>query len=248
VKFTNKGEIILQVQKLHLTEYELKLKWEMIDTGIGISEKNNNNIFKAFQQEDNTISRRYGGTGLGLYITKEIITKMNGHIYVESKQGEGTRFVITTVHRLIHREPDIEEVPLLRRKKVSVDIGIDPKHHRKQVLVAEDNEVNQMLIGEMLDIMKLEMTIARNGLEAVAFTRKHQYDLIMMDIHMPIMDGVEATDKIREMDDYDDVPIIGLTADVIKEHMDEYKKHGFTTILTKPVYLEELIRAINKYL
>jgi len=248
VKFTEQGNITLQVQKLHLSSRELKLKWEMIDTGVGMDEKNINMIFNAFQQEDNSISRRYGGTGLGLYITKEIVNAMDGHIYVESKVGEGTRFVITTLHYFANKSSIPQRSDELAIMDNTNHEFINPMHQKKHILVAEDNEVNQMLIGEMLHTMKLNMTIVRNGLEAVAYTKNNQYDLILMDIHMPIMDGVEATDKIREFVQYNRVPIIGLTADVIKEHMEEYRKHGFTDILTKPIYMEELIRAFNKYL
>lgn len=250
VKFTKQGEIKLSVQLLSQTGNQVKLKWEIQDTGKGMAADNMDKVFRAFQQEDNSISREYGGTGLGLFITKEIITSMEGRIYVESSLGKGTRFVILTSHKVVDEERMYDQ---REHKHHGLDYSnsqekLERRNIGRHILVAEDNEVNQMLMQEMLEMMGLEMTIVRNGLEAVAFAREEQCDLILMDVHMPIMNGVDATDRIKEIEAYKHIPIIGLTADVIREHMSEYKKHGFEDILTKPVYMEELIRALNKYL
>lgn len=244
IKFTSEGEITFVVQLVEDETYHVRLRWVIMDTGKGMEDTKLEYVFTAFQQEDNSISRRYGGTGLGLYISQELVEQMEGEMVIESKYGVGTKVLMTTVHKKCEELIRSQSI----REENYQNILILDKHKRKKILVAEDNELNQMLVEEMLEMLELDVTLVENGLECVAYARDQQYDLVLMDIHMPIMDGIEATDKIRQIDIYKDIPVIGLTADVVKEHMTTYEEHGFNCVISKPVYFEELAKTLNKFL
>ncbi|AZA64357.1 sensor histidine kinase [Chryseobacterium carnipullorum] len=201
-----------------------------------MSEEYVNNIFKKFNQEDSSISRKYGGTGLGMTITKELVSLMKGKIEVNSEKNKGTAITIT-----FNVDKGNEESPSKSSQKKQ-KISIQGVH----VLLVEDNELNQLVAENSLKHFKCSVTKADNGRMAVDLLRKEQFDIILMDIQMPEMDGIEATKIVREELGIE-TPIIALTANAFKTEIDNCISAGMDDYITKPFIEENLLNIIHKY-
>ena len=233
LKFTEKGSVKLEIIALRTDEREQLVRFAVTDTGIGIDEDKIESIFDDFSQEDVTISRKYGGTGLGLSISKGIVTAFKSKIIVESKKNVGSTFYFDLLLPF-----GTQDLP-----------GNDDKTYSEvdfqdlKLLIAEDNKFNQMLIKAILDKLKINYVIVENGLQALDEVRKNEYDLILMDIQMPEMDGLTASEKIRnELNIH--IPIIALTANAGKEDERIYLKSGMNGYLSKPFKKEELFEKL----
>ena len=244
IKFTKQGHVHLQVSTITSEVVEF-LRFEILDTGIGISQEKVEQIFEAFEQEDSTTTRRFGGTGLGLSITKELATLLGGRVSAKSILGQGSTFTL-----------DIPVgIPVEERKLIS-SLDSSPsayppqkkplKQYRGKVLVAEDNLVNQKTIMALLKKVGLETTLACNGQEAVDMAEHHEYDLIFMDIQMPVMNGYQAMTILRDRN-YP-TPIIALTANVMNSDMAECFEAGCSEFLGKPIVRTNLLNILDKYL
>lgn len=213
------------------------------DTGIGIAEDVLATLFQPFTQADASTSRQFGGTGLGLTISDRLVALMGGVFTVRSKPGQGTTFQFSLklerTERLTSEKED--ELPL--------DIAFERLNiEDKRILVAEDNEINQMIIEELLSPSKAKVTLVNNGQEAVDAVKERTFDLVLMDMQMPIMDGLEATRIIRTFDMAKDLPIIAVTANAMEEDKDRGLACGMNDYLTKPIEPKELLRMLHLWL
>jgi signal transduction histidine kinase len=239
LKFTNHGkvEVTSYIESGHLII-------EVADSGIGIPADKLDTIFDAFTQQDASTTRKFGGTGLGLTIIRRLVNAMQGDITVTSKEGEGSCFTV-----------NIPCETALNRRNASTDRFtsgaevLGTSLISKTVLLVEDNEINTMVATSFLEEGGHRVVAVENGLLAVESIQSSTFDIILMDIHMPVMDGLEATSAIRALDDKDksNLPIIGLTADAFEESHQKFLKLGMNYVLTKPVDKLELLRVIAKF-
>ncbi len=237
IKFTQSGSVTLKVAEVEGASRS-ELKFEIIDTGIGISDAAIGRMFQAFSQADATMTRRFGGTGLGLSISKELVSLMDGDIGVESKLGVGSTFWFRL--ELAHGRKVVKAAPS----------GSAPTILHGHVLVVEDNKINQLVITANLKRMGVTFDVAENGIEAINFLMGKSFDLILMDCQMPEMDGYEATGKIRQSIDtaIANIPIIALTANALKGDYDQCIAAGMNDYLTKPINVKELSLMLDKWL
>lgn len=224
LKFTNVGEVSLYVRLKQKKEDSCIIEFKVSDTGIGIDKNKQREIFKDFTQAESDHTRKYGGTGLGLAITKRLVEIQNGRIDVSSNPNEGTSFTFT-IHFTIKPELTMNVSSNSPQKTQDGFSG-------QRILLVEDNQVNIIVTKKFLEKWGLKVDVAINGLEAVNHARAIKYDLILMDLHMPLMDGFEATKKIREFNK--DTPIIGLSADVMTESASSLQTIGMNDFVTKP--------------
>ncbi|MFO7912657.1 MAG: ATP-binding protein [Desulfotignum sp.] len=238
VKFTHQGEVLVHVS---LKQTPAELCFRVRDTGIGIAEDKLAHVFGKFSQTDLTTTREYGGTGLGLAIVKQLVEMMGGDAGVNSTLGRGSEFWFTAV---FSKQPVQKPETARSTEKRSFQTLALPRF-KGRVLVAEDNEVNQEVALEILKRMGLESEIAENGQEAVKALEKQSYDLILMDIHMPKMDGLAATKKIKNR--YR-LPIICMTAGVMTQDRKECRLAGMDDFVAKPVDPAELGRVLARWL
>lgn len=235
VKFTHSGSITLEASRVDNDEKGRPVvRFVVSDTGIGINSEHRRKIFKKYQQAEASVARQYGGTGLGLAICKILAELMGGRIGVESQFGSGSEFWCDLPF----------EVPSMKIERVveaSASMEISRSLH---VLVAEDNVVNQKLAAAILKRMGHTTTLVDNGEEAVNEATKRIFDFILMDVQMPVMDGIEATKEIRKMGNI--VPIIGLTADFRIADIQNYKDIGMTDCMGKPMRMNSLRKMIYK--
>ena len=241
VKFTqNGGKITLFVNRVA----ENRFKFIVQDTGIGLTKEEQQKIFKAFSQADGSTTRNYGGTGLGLTISKQLVELMNGKIWVESEYGVGSSFIFEIELKEIKgKKENIKYIePISRDKKLKFNIN---RLRRCKILLVDDNEINQEIVMGLLENSKIELDIASNGKEGVERFQPDKYTLILMDIQMPIMDGYEATKIIREKDK--DIPIIAITANAMKDDIAKSLEAGMNSHINKPIDVEELYETILKY-
>jgi PAS domain S-box-containing protein len=236
IKFTNRGGISINCELAVNSDAAQELQISIIDTGIGMESDFIKNIFKKFSQEDKTITRKYGGTGLGLSITKELVNLMGGRIEVESQKAKGT-----SIHIYLNfRKGDFENgFDNQLEKRI-------PKIDNVRILLVEDNYLNLMVAQNSLHYYNFKVTEAINGLEAIAILKKRKFDIILMDIQMPEMGGIEATKIIRTKLNLS-TPIIALTANAFKTEIDECRKAGMDDYITKPFDEDILIETIAKY-
>ncbi len=235
IKFTDRGGVSVHVErigKVSENDRQVELLFTIRDTGIGMTAKQEANLFKPFSQADSSISRKYGGTGLGLAISRSLVEMMNGRIWCESKPGVGSTFYFTVCLPLASadfaNEPAYEQVALNELDSYSSLKGM-------QVLLAEDNEINQMIASEFLNAVGVKVDLAENGLEALSALQRKKYDLVLMDIQMPVMDGLAATEAIRSMIEYKNLPIIAMTAHAMVGDREISLKSGMNDHITKPI-------------
>jgi len=235
IKFTPAGGLVsVHIEKVGEDEEHQYINFSVKDTGIGIPKEKIEKIFEPFEQSDVSVTRKYGGTGLGLSISKQLVELMGSKINVESEEGKGSKFYFTLKLKKCVAKATKDA------KKTS-----EIKRYKAKVLVAEDYEVNRLLISEILKKFGIEPEFAFNGREAVEKSLKNNYDLIFMDILMPEMDGIEATKKIRQFNL--DVPIVALTAHAMKNIKDEVLASGMNDYIAKPIKIEEIVRVFETY-
>lgn len=241
IKFTNKGEVAVHVscRKLEGNAYEIHFAIE--DTGIGIPEDKMDQLFRSFSQLDASTTRKYGGTGLGLAISKRLAELMGGEIWAESEVGEGSIFHFTIVAEASTREQAGSRI----EDQQSMIIPMYDLPRPLRILLAEDNEVNQRVALKMLEKIGYQADVAANGTEVLQALERQDFDLILMDIQMPEMDGLETSKKIRKK--WPNGPkIIALTAYALEGDRDECLDAGMDDFISKPVRLEELQSKLNQ--
>jgi len=239
VKFTISGQIDIYISKVEENRFQFKVK----DTGIGVSQEEQDHLFQAFTQADGSISRKYGGTGLGLTISKQLVEMMNGKIWVESKPGAGSSFIFEIELKELHQDIQPKKYD---GKKENHGIQQDLQNLKgTKILLAEDNIINQEIILGLLENSNIEIDIAENGQAAIDMYHQNRYTLILMDIQMPILDGYAAAQEIRKTDK--DIPIIAITASAMKEDIEKSISVGMNAQLNKPIDVHNLYEIIVKY-
>ncbi len=242
VKFTDIGEVRIDVDIIEKRDDSVKLKFTVSDTGIGIDGDKMNMLFKSFSQVDSSITRKYGGTGLGLAISKQLVEMMGGEIWVESQKGKGSTFYFTAGFK--------------RKAKSSVKAECTSNADERvlgrklNILLAEDDKVNQQVIAGMLKKEQCSLTIAENGFEAIKLFEENEFDLILMDVQMPEMDGIEATKRIRKMEEgtFRHIPIIAVTAFAFENDREKILEAGMDDYISKPFSFDDIYAAINRVL
>ncbi len=240
VKFTQNGDVTVRVQKQEQTDKKVMLHFEIEDNGVGISKKKQKSIFETFSQASLQINRKFGGTGLGLSIVKNLLELMGSKIQLDSQLGKGSKFWFN-IKFDISEEVQVDTNP----KNIIYDVDYVALENRK-VLVVEDNKINQMITKKILEKNKMQCMVADNGMDAIDLVKTHDFDVILMDIHMPGISGIEATQKIRDFNKH--LPIIALTAVTIDENLDEFYRAGFNEIIPKPFKTEEFFEKIYRTL
>ena len=244
VKFTEKGCVTLHVLMVEETDSERLLRFEVRDTGIGISAEDQKRLFTAFEQADGSMTRKYGGTGLGLAISKRLAQMMGGTMGVESAVGQGSTFWFTVrldkaVDTVLQETLNATESPesLLRRKFSGV-----------RVLLVEDEPINQEVSRHLLEEVGLQVDLAQDGLQALEMAGQNRYALIMMDIQMPNLNGIDATRAIRLLPKHGDVPILAMTANAYDEDRKACIAAGMNDHISKPVAPEALFKTLLKWM
>lgn len=240
IKFTETGGIQLNISQKPGNKDRIETRFEVVDTGIGISKEALPKLFGMFSQGDNTITRRFGGTGLGLAISKRLAEAMDGQTGMISEPGQGSTFWFTILTE-VGQEESVSTTENASEK--------EPRQHDRScdILVAEDNPINQKLIRTMLLLLGHRADIAADGLEAIEMLQEKTYDLILMDVQMPKLDGVSAARRIRAMPGaLKRTPIIALTANSMKGDREEYIAAGMDDYVAKPIGLEALSAAIAR--
>ncbi|MCA9732479.1 MAG: response regulator [Deferribacteres bacterium] len=274
IKFTDNGGIVFKVEREWEHDHEICLHFSVTDSGIGISQVQQQSIFDSFVQADSSLKREYGGTGLGLAISSKLVQLMNGKIWVESPvvsifsneyTGNGSCFHFLLSFRLGN---DAEEAPLFddfvysNKNIIAQNQQMEPKvvditavksadfASNKSILVAEDNVVNQKVIIRILEKLNFQVTLAKDGLNTLQYWREKEFALIFMDIQMPDMDGIEATQAIRQVEKQKGghIPIIALTANAMKGDRERFLDAGMDDYISKPINRDELMQILYKYI
>ncbi len=260
LKFTQKGEISLNAELLEIKDEYVIVKISVADTGIGIPEDKLMDIFEAFSQSDGSITRKFGGTGLGLTISRKIVSNYNGEFFVRSEEGKGSVFSFTLKLKIG------DNISVSQQKKDDEkEISQKDIFKGKTILIVEDNKFNYQLLSNILNRYGIKSEIAENGYEALDKLAEYSFDLIFMDWHMPKMDGVEALKIIRTFEsgcnpDQSDIPdlteklkgkhqtVIALTAAAMVQEKTYLKEQGFDGYLSKPIQLKELEKILTEFL
>lgn len=240
VKFTHKGHVKLSAKLLDSNNLGPKIEFSISDSGIGIPADKLESIFEAFNQSEHNSYRQYGGTGLGLTIAKQLITMYNGNITVNSEEGKGCTFVFDI--QLYHKEDscsiiapkmiDYNRIPLSDRQKI-------------KILLAEDNKVNQIVAKKCIQKFGFSLDIVENGLEAIEKIRNNDYDLVLMDVNMPVMNGLDATVYIRQnLEGKSNIKVAAMTASVLDKDIKLCFDSGMNDFISKPFIPEQLYETI----
>ena len=239
-KFTDKGQIIIRSKVNELNDEAIELQFSVQDTGIGLDKQQAEKLFQPFNQADDYITRKYGGTGLGLSICKYLVAEMQGKIWLESGQGVGSTFFFTAIFDCVATKVEHAALDTYHRC-----ITFTQKF---SVLVVDDNDLNLEIIYEMLKDMELDVIKAKSGKEAIELINKNKYDLVFMDIQMPIMDGLETTTIIRQDNRFNSLPIVAMTAHAME--YDEKKSFavGMQAHLNKPIDAKKLEQTLIRIL
>ena len=240
VKFTEQGEISLTCQLVGFFDTHSVVQFQVRDTGIGMDAQYLKHLFKNFSQEDASISRKYGGTGLGLSISRRLVDLMGGELHIESEKNFGT----TSTFSL--QLPIGAPHDLPRKETVGSSLFIREGLRGKRVLLVEDNDYNRLLALSFLSQAQMQVMEAENGAIAVELARQHSYDIILMDVQMPVLNGYEATRQLRQELDLR-TPIVALTANAIRGDNQRCLDVGMNDYLSKPFQEEELLKIIHEW-
>ncbi len=247
VKFTSQGDVKLNVTLQVLTPLHVQILFSVSDTGIGISLADQHKLFIEFSQVDGSISRQYGGTGLGLVISKELVTLMGGEISVVSDIGQGSTFSFSLQFPLINNA--IGYTDNLTESTETTHKKLDSTMFKgRRILVVDDNQATQLLLHEYLNELGAEIVSADNGLEAMEHLELQHFDAVLMDIHMPIVNGLEATRLIQRQRRFAELPIIALSAGVTEEERNNCMNAGMTDFICKPININDLCRSLTLWL
>ncbi|MEM6522390.1 MAG: ATP-binding protein [Bacteroidota bacterium] len=243
LKFTHVGEISVNVDLEKENNTDHWIRFEVSDTGVGISAEKLGRIFDSFTQADESVTRRYGGTGLGLSIVKQLVELQRGTIKVESKENVGTKFTFVIPYKFG------SEKDLIHPRSSSKNKSLSHSFYGVRVLLVEDNDINRLYALNILKKWNCQIDQAENGYTALEKLKVNNYDIILMDVQMPIMDGYEATNTIRKTfpEGKNNVPIIALTANAIKGDNEKCLEMGMNDYLSKPFQPESLFDAMSKF-
>lgn len=236
LKFTKNGTVDVSVKLNSVIGNTAKIYFEVKDTGIGIAKENLDKIFEDFDQLHHSFSKKYGGTGLGLSITRKLLKRMNSDIHVESEVGVGTCFYF---------EIDFEKIFIENGQNLGYVQKETVDFSSLRILMAEDNDVNALVLGKIIKRWGFQCERVTNGKEAYEYVKEGDFNLVLMDIQMPIMDGFEATQKIKLVSD---IPVIALTAAAKLEVIEDITKSGFDGFVSKPIDATELLKKIKEVL
>ena len=269
MKFTDAGAVTTMVTAEPLPDGEHLIKIFVSDTGIGIAEDKQQHIFNDFQQADSSTTRQYGGTGLGLTVTRSLAKMMGGDIVLNSQLGKGSVFILSfktgyaapeidITDERIHKLPE-EAKPateLTQTEEAAHPVSDTPEKQKpektepihlsgKKILVVDDNEINRRVILGLLIGYDLDLTEAENGRHALDIMEKENFDLVLMDIHMPIMDGIVTFQAMSKSDQLKDIPVIALTANAMSGDQEKYLSMGMSGYIAKPISHDEMLTEIN---
>jgi len=251
LKFTERGDICVILKKGRMDNTTIELLFEVTDTGIGIDLDEKQNLFDAFAQADGSITRKYGGTGLGLTICKRIVSMMGGEIRVDSKLGLGSRFYFNVI---VEREREKNDTTMTsnnggvaHRSHMDREYKQSDAFKGMRVLLVEDNLINQMVAVEILLLEGIHVTRANNGREAVDMVAANTFDAVLMDVQMPEMDGIEATGIIKNDMGLHDLPVIAMTAHVMQGDKERCLEAGMNDFISKPIERETLFKVLSTF-
>lgn len=238
VKFTEKGKVLVRFSLKEESSTSLVVESTVTDTGIGIPSEQIDKIFDAFHQGEDSINIKYAGSGLGLNIIQNLITMLKGSLEVESELGSGTSFTV-----LLPFEKTLGENTTDQFEGTS-EFG---SLKGKRVLLAEDNKVNQLVISRFLELWEIQYVVVENGKEALVEIRKNEFDVVLLDIHMPIMNGFETIERIRSFEQFQKLPVIALTAAADDKETRKFLTSRFTNFLPKPFEERKLMEFLMVY-
>ena len=241
-KFTATGKVSLTVRRLHRWDEPAnsnastgQLEVVVADTGIGISPEMRERIFESFEQLEGGLSRQYQGLGLGLALVRELSHLLGGEVRVESELGKGSNFIV--------------QLPLIAADEAAgTPVTRNLREGKPRILLVEDNKVSQMIVVNMLERNGFEVDSAESGTAALKAASGYRFDLVLMDLQMPGMDGFETTHRLRRLPGYENVPILALTANSSSEYYELCRQHGMQAFLSKPVQSQELIQTVQQHL
>ncbi|HEY0826748.1 MAG TPA: ATP-binding protein [Bacilli bacterium] len=240
IKFTQTGGVSITVEQIHQQFDEVKLKFIIKDTGIGIPQEKIHQLFQPFSQLDSSLTGKNSGTGLGLAISKNLVQLMGGEIWIEPTESTGATFMFTIVFKLpqaVISQSNHDEEP-------AAEVSTKPVH----ILIAEDNRINQTVLLKMLQKKGIEADVVETGTAVLEAVKRTRYQLILMDIHMPEMDGIEAARQVREWCSTEECPaIIAVTANAFKTDKERYLSSGMDDYISKPIRWDHLFQVINKF-
>ena len=243
MKFTSDGSIIIGVRTVKQEEGVVTLEFRVEDTGLGIPQEKIKYIFSAFKQVNNKMSSQYGGTGLGLPICKEIVTLMDGDIWVESVVGKGSTFFFTASFHTLHGSLKYEDAACNTYYKEKIPENMN-QLSRTRVLVVDDNEINQDVLKEILETKNMIVTVAHSGFQAIEYVKAKEFDIVLMDIRMPEMDGYQASAEIRKFKNPKELPIIAVTASASPDERGKCMAMGIDDCIIKPIDKLKLFQAM----
>ena len=245
VKFTSSGSVTYNIDLVRQNGSDMVVKFSVTDTGIGIPEKKQQQLFNAFSQADSSTTRKYGGTGLGLAICQKLANLMDGDIGGESTVDEGSTFWFTAHLKNSDQKIDSSE----KKQPIDQDFTKRVRAEQLTVLVAEDDQINQQVARRLLEKEGFEVVIVENGLETLEEIKQNSYDLLLMDVNMPEMDGLEATAKIRELEQGsgDHLPIIALTAGAMDGDRELCLEAGMDDYISKPIQKNALEKNLQRW-
>lgn len=243
VKFTVAGRIELRVVGHGSVEGPFWLDIEVVDTGIGIPAEKMSRIFESFEQAETGISRQYQGLGLGLALARELANLLNGEISVSSAVGEGSVFRLR-----LPIEPTLEAVPERFGAGVHVASGPVVVEERPRILLVEDNRVSQRIVSHMLEKARYDADAVENGMAAIRAATERRYSLVLMDLLLPGIDGIETTYRLRRLPGYENTPVVALTANASSEFRELCRQNGLQGFLSKPVQSVDLVQTLQQFL
>jgi CheY-like chemotaxis protein/HPt (histidine-containing phosphotransfer) domain-containing protein len=246
IKFTEEGSVTVRVEQLSEEEELATLKFLVVDTGIGIPAEKQSQIFKSFTQADGSTTRKYGGTGLGTSISRELVNLMGGQMGLESQEGKGSTFWFTLPMPVCTQPAEEDLASLPESARESAQIPQTPSGH---ILVAEDYPPSQEVARMHLESLGHRVSLADNGLRAVELCREEKFDLVLMDVQMPEMDGYTAAREIRSSKTPNaDVPILALTANAENDTRAHCLQAGMNDVLTKPIRRGPMLSVVSQWL
>ncbi|MDG4551225.1 MAG: response regulator [Candidatus Contendobacter sp.] len=246
VKFTERGGVTVNVAAIARGGDKVILRYSVSDTGIGLTPEQRERLFRAFSQADTSTTRKFGGTGLGLAISRRLAELMGSEIGAESEYGKGSTFHFSAPFSRGAARADVIQSEDKARRVVTESERA--RWRGTRVLVAEDNPLNQQVIQEFLARAGMRVVVAENGLEAIETARRQSFDVVLMDIQMPVMDGLQATRELRKIPRFAGMPIIALTANVFRADMERCIAAGMNDHIGKPIKANELFSKLGKWL